>query len=157
MSDDHWSQLATDYFRQFGPAPKERIVAWAVKERLWQPSEQALIDMGAAQLGRALRAQTFTDRQGRHVRSMYAARFYEDGVQITMWNHYKYSTPEHVETALRQRRTQIAGMCHQLSIDQDWYNESKRPKQAEPLQLAFDFTRDVEELVALSRPRKRAA
>jgi hypothetical protein len=46
--------------------------------------------------------------------------------------------------AFQQRRQQIVGDCRQLKVDCDSYNENNIP--AEPIQIIFDFTTDLEEL-----------
>ena len=53
--------------------------------------------------------------------------------------------------AFQQRRQQIVGDCHQLMMDMDSFNQNQNPSH--PIQLSFDFTRDLEELLAVVQPK----
>lgn len=49
----------------------------------------------------------------------------------------------HMLVAFQQRRQQIVGDCTQLKSDVDSYNQNWA--KSEPIQMVFDFRRDVEE------------
>jgi hypothetical protein len=51
-----------------------------------------------------------------------------------------------MERALQQRRQQIVGDCSQLRRDADHYNGNYNP--GKPIQIVFDFRRDLEEMRA---------
>jgi len=49
-----------------------------------------------------------------------------------------------MEVAVANRRNQILGECRQLKTDVDSYNDRRCADN--PIQVAFDFTVDLEEL-----------
>ena len=49
--------------------------------------------------------------------------------------------------AFQSRRRQIVGDCHQLKIDVDSFNDNR--SSLEPIQMNFNFIRDLEELEAV--------
>ena len=51
-----------------------------------------------------------------------------------------------MRAAFQTRRRQIVGDCHQLKTDIDSYNDNYN--QAQPVQMVFDFTQDLQELDA---------
>ena len=93
-----------------------------------------------------MREEYFTDPQGRTVRAKHAARVKrkEDQKQKTLWADMRWASREHMQTAFQQRRHQILGDCRQLNTDVDSFNENKNVDR--PIQIRFDFTRDLEEM-----------
>jgi len=51
-----------------------------------------------------------------------------------------------MKLSFQQRRQQIVGDCRQLKIDVDSYND--RHANVEPIQMVFDFVRDLAEIEA---------
>jgi len=123
------------------PASAREIAGWAVRERRWTPQPAALITQCADQLSRAMREEYITDPQGRVVRAKHAAR----AEQTVIWDDIRTASKEHMEIAFQQRRQQIVGDCRQLRTDVDSFNQNRAPEQ--PIQMVFDFTRDLEELL----------
>ena len=63
-----------------------------------------------------------------------------------LWADIRTASSEHMQIALQQRRQQIVGDCRQLKADADSYNENQNTGL--PIQLSFDFTRDIMEMEA---------
>ena len=127
------------------PASSRAVAAWAISQNLWQPQRETLINQCAEQISRALREEYITDPQGRRVRTKHSARVEEDGEQLVLWDDIRTASRNHMRIAFQQRRQQIVGDCHQLKMDADSFNENQYPSR--PLQISFDFTRDLEELL----------
>ena len=130
------------------PASSRAIAAWAISQNLWQSQRGALINQCAEQLSRALREEYTTDAQGRRVRTKHSARVEKDGEQLVLWDDIRTASRSHMRVAFQQRRQQIVGDCHQLKMDSDSFNENQ--SHSHPIQISFDFTRDLEELLALA-------
>jgi hypothetical protein len=127
------------------PATKRQIARWAIDNGLWHPHASALLDQFARELGRAMREEFFTDPQGRSVRAKHVARIKsEGGKQESFWGDMRDGSKPFMEIALQQRRQQIVGDCSQLKIDMDSFNQNYNSE--EPIELEFDFTKDVQEL-----------
>lgn len=128
------------------PASSRQIAAWAVHEGKWRPQPSALVGQCAQHIARAMRAECITDPQGRIVRSKHAAKMFKGGEQTVLWADIRTASSEHMQIALQQRRQQIVGDCRQLKADADSYNENQNTGL--PIQLSFDFTRDIMEMEA---------
>lgn len=144
---EQMQEIVDKYIRAGGewPATARQIASWAIRNRLWAPQPSALIAQCADQVARAMREQYITDPQGRTVRAKHAARIERGAKQITLWADIRTAARTHMEIAFQQRRQQIVGDCRQLKADVDSYNENRRPDR--PIQMIFDFTRDLEELL----------
>ena len=130
------------------PASSRAIAAWAISQNLWRPQPAALISQCAVQISRALREEYITDPQGRRVRTKHSARVEEGGEQLVLWDDIRTASRRHMRIAFQQRRQQIVGDCYQLKMDADSFNENRSPLH--PIQISFDFTRDLEELLAIA-------
>jgi hypothetical protein len=130
------------------PATTREMAAWAIHERLWSPQPSDLVNQCADQLARAMREEYITDKQGRAVRAKHAARFNRNGRQTSLWADIRTANRQHMEVAFKQRRKQIVGDCRQLKADVDSYNENRSSKK--PIQIVFDFRRDLEELESVA-------
>ena len=133
---------------QAWPATSRAIASWAISQGLWKPQRAALLSQCAEQLSRALREEYLTDPQGRRVRTKHSARVEENGEQLVLWDDIRIASRTHMRIAFQQRRQQIVGDCHQLKVDVDSFNENRRPP--DPIQISFDFSRDLEELEAIA-------
>ena len=129
------------------PATSRALAAWAISNGLWQPQRAALLSQCADQISRALREEYITDPQGRRVRTKHPARVERDGKQLVLWDDIRTASRSHMRVAFQSRRQQIVGDCHQLKIDVDSFNDNRSP--LEPIQMNFNFTRDLEELEAV--------
>jgi hypothetical protein len=131
------------------PATTHDIAGWAVRSGQWQAPRELAIDRCADDLAKAMREEYFTDRQGRRVRAKHAARQEVNGEQQTFWADLRTAPREHMEVAFAQRRQQVVADCAQLKRDVDCYNDNFG-QGAEPIQMVFDFTMDLEELEAVT-------
>ena len=126
------------------PATARQIAAWAVREKLWAPHPSSLVNQCAEDIAQAMREEYIVDPQGRKVRAKHAARV-EQGV---LWADIRTASRSHMEIAFKQRRRQILSDCSQLKDDVDSFNENR--SSAQPIQMSFDFTKDLLELEALA-------
>ena len=143
---EHMQEIVTKYINSENqwPATTRQVASWAIQNKMWAPQNSALVDQCANQLARAMREEYITDPQGRAVRAKHAARVECEGKQLTLWEDIRSASRTHMEIAFQQRRQQIVGDCRQLKVDADSYNENRMPGR--PIQMVFDFTRDLEEL-----------
>ncbi len=84
----------------------------------------------------------------RSVRAKHAMRTTRSGQQISLWADMRTANSNHMEIAFQQRRQHIVGECRQLKVDVDSYNDNINA--GEPIQMIFDFTLDLEEMVDLA-------
>jgi len=140
--------LVTKYIEagEIWPATSHELAAWALKNKLWAPQKNEVINICAEQLARAMREEYIVDPQGRKVRAKHAARI----KQAVLWDDIRTASREHMQIALQQRRQQIVGDCHQLKLDVDSYNENKN--DGTPIQMVFDFTIDLIEMEMEKKP-----
>jgi hypothetical protein len=144
--NEQLQRIVTEYIEagEEWPATARQIAAWAVREKLWTPHPSSLANQCAEDIAQAMREEYMVDPQGRKVRAKHAARV-EQGV---LWADIRTASPDHMEIAFKQRRRQILGDCRQLKDDVDSFNENRI--SAEPIQMSFDFTKDLLELEALA-------
>ena len=140
--------IVNDYVNEGEPWPttSRAIANWAVRTGRWKPQPASVIDQCAEHLSRAMREEYITDPQGRSVRSKHAAKVNEAGKQTSLWADIRTAPRGHMQLALQQRRLQVVGDCKQLKFDADSYNENQNT--GEPIQISFDFTRDLMEIEA---------
>ncbi|MFZ2492262.1 MAG: hypothetical protein WA208_12335 [Thermoanaerobaculia bacterium] len=138
--------IANEYYKTHrAPATTKDIAVWAVRNGLWHPQQSDVIDRCAEELSRAMREEHMIDPQGRSVRAKHVARVKDGGGQTRfVWADIRTAPLRFMQVAFQQRRQQIIGDCRQLKTDVDSYNENAKPEK--PIQIVFDFTRDLEEL-----------
>lgn len=134
---------------QTWPATMALVANWALKNGMWAPHPQAALRQLARELSRAMREEYMTDPMGRRVRTKHAVVTTRDGAQIAIWDDIRTAPRKHMAVAFQQRRERIVGDCRQLKTDVDSYNDAHI--EEEPIQLVFDFTRDLRELEGLDR------
>ena len=142
-------QHIVEAYRKAGepwPATSRAIASWAISNGLWQPQQSTVISQCAEHIARAMREEYITDPQGRSVRTKHAAKISKEGCQMVLWADIRSATPDHMQVALQQRRHQIVGDCRQLKYDADSFNDNYNTSQ--PIQISFDFTRDLQEIEA---------
>lgn len=130
------------------PTTTRAIAAWAISRGLWQPQRTALLSQCADQISRALREEYITDPQGRRVRTKHPARIEREGEQSVLWVDIRTASRGHMRIAFQQRRRQVIDVCRQLKTNVDSFNENR--SSLDPIQMRFDFTRDLEELEAVN-------
>src|SRR6266571_5755081 len=128
------------------PAAARNIAAWAINNGFWAPHRDTLIGQCSEDLARAMREEYIQDPQGRSVRAKHAARILLCGEQQKLWADIRSASRAHMEAALKQRRHQIVGDCRQLKADTDSFNDNHPDER--PIQMTFNFTRDLEEVEA---------
>ena len=126
------------------PAYAMTMAEWAIAQKLWEPRPRNLVRLCARELAHALREEYYTDPQGRRVRTKHALRDTDSDKQRLLWVDIFDAAPSQMQAALQLRRHQVVGDCRQLKTDLDSYNDNQN--SAEPIQMEFDFTRDLEEL-----------
>ena len=126
------------------PASAHQIARWAVGTKRWEPKASAVINQCADRIAQAMREEYITDPQGRKVRAKHAIKIDHDGKQIGFWDDMRSASREHMAVAFQQRRQQVVGDCRQLKTDMDSYNENYNCEK--PIQMSFNFTRDLEEI-----------
>ncbi|MXW91910.1 MAG: hypothetical protein F4114_18295 [Rhodospirillaceae bacterium] len=128
------------------PARSKDIAAWAIRNNLWELHPSAAISKCAEDISRAMREEYMTDSRGRRVRVKHSATVQRNGKQLVLWDDLRTASRAHMKLSFQQRRQQIVGDCKQLKMDVDSYNE--RHPSIEPLQMVFDFTKDLAEIEA---------
>ena len=128
------------------PASTKTIAAWAIDNGKWELPQSAALAKCAEDISRAMREEYITDAQGRRVRVKHPATVRRGSEQLVLWDDLRTATREHMKLSFQQRRQQIVGDCRQLKIDVDSYND--RHPNVEPIQMIFDFTRDLAEIEA---------
>ena len=138
-------------YRQDGqpwPASSRSIASRAIANGLWQPKRTDPVSQCADQISRALREEYITDPQGRRVRTKHPAPVVRDGAQLALWDDIRTAPRAHMHIAFQSRRRQIVGDCYQLKNDVDSFNDNR--SSLDPIQISFNFTRDLAELNALA-------
>ena len=138
--------------QQGSPISLDDVYDFADRNNLWTPPRIDIRKRFRNDLARALREDYFTDESGRTVRRYHAAKdihIDQDGIAIqeVLWVDMLSDPPpprKHMEVALKQRRQQIVGDCHQLKNDVDHYNE--RNSSEKPIRMLWDFTDDLADL-----------
>jgi hypothetical protein len=146
--NEQLQKIVSDY-RAAGqpwPASAEAMAEWAVSHDRYQLTRGMAVSQCKEQIARAMRLEHVTDSKGRSVRRYYAARFRRGDKQTTLWADWNADRP-FMEVAVANRRNQVLGECRQLKTDVDSYNDRRCPD--DPIQVAFDFTVDLEELEQL--------
>ena len=119
--------IVHDYMRKFGvdSVDLDTVAEWAVGEGRYRREPANLVRRCKSELGRAMRAEHFTDAQGREVRLMHAARlpFGDDG-SIVVWADIRKAKPHHMEISFQQRRHGIVRDALQHKIDVSSYNDN---------------------------------
>lgn len=141
--NEQMMRIVKDYKQvdEVWPASIREMADWAIRRGLWKPRPATIISQCAADIGRAMREERHTDRQGREVRTNHAARMDRDGEQMMLWADIRTADRDHMEAAFSLRRKHIVGECRSLSVDVDSFNENNNKGQ--PIQFRFDFTIDL--------------
>lgn len=133
------------------PATARTIAKWLFETGKWKAPRSAAMSKCAHDLSKAMREEYITDPQGRRVRAKHAATFLKGETQLTLWDDISTAEKGHMEFAFQQRRQQIVGDCKQLKTDVDSFNDNN--KQGAVIQLTLDFTNDVAEAEAITKPK----
>lgn len=137
------------------PATARDVARWAIANRLWAPKPSDVESQCAEDLARAAREEYRTDNNGRRYRAKHSVRLDKNGSQLSLWADIDSAPRSHIARAFAQRRKQVVGDCWQLKVDMDHYNDA-HPLDA-PIQMVFDFTDDLKELLTLEGLGSRKA
>jgi hypothetical protein len=149
MSYQHQLQkIANEYVRTHGEGTARQIAQWAITSHVWEAPASLGEKKLADELSRAMREEYFTDPSGRRTRAKHVRREARNGVQLNFWGDMRNMPRHHMDVSLKQRRQAIVGDCHQLKVDMDSYNEHWNQDLSKPIQIVFDFTRDLAEIEA---------
>lgn len=137
-------QWIVSEYRSLGlpwPTSSRTIAEWAVTHKKWAMRPSDIFARCADDLSKAMREEYLIDPQGRTIRVKHAAKRHVNGETIMLWDDIRTASREHMAISAQQRREQIVGDCCQLKADVDSFNQNRKPET--PIQVVFDFTRDV--------------
>jgi len=122
----------------------EQVARWAVDTGRYQRQPQGIVQQCKRELGQAVRAEYYTDPQGRDVRKMHPVRVKDpDGEQMVIWADIQFAKPNHMRVSFQQRRLGILADCKQHKTDVDSYNDNN--EYHVQLLFDYDFNTDLEE------------
>lgn len=144
-------QEVTEQYRAAGekwPATCKDIAGWVIREGLWAPYPKNLLTQCASEIAAAMRAEHFTDPQGRSVRAKRPYRAVDvlegNEEQVFLWVDMKEADEEQAQMAFQYGRKVVADDCRQLKVGVESYNENN-PHGAY-IEMSFDFTDDMSEM-----------
>jgi hypothetical protein len=142
--------IVHDYMREFGvdSVDLDTVAEWAVEAGRYRREPATMVRRCKSELSRAMRAEHFTDPQGREVRLMHAARlpFGDDG-SIVVWADIRKAKPHHMEISFQQRRHGIVRDALQHKTDVTSYNENNKYGAVLSL-FDYNINKDLAELEA---------
>ena len=134
------------------PASPKDIARWAIQNGLWAQKPEAVVNLCADQLARAMSVEYFEDAEGNRIRAKHAVVYAEGPKQYSMWDDIRTADHPFVSLALQQRRRHIVNECKQLKNDADYYNGHRSPPKQ--IEIVFNFQFDLEEM-ELAKPKGR--
>lgn len=119
------------------------VAAWAHRKKKLEPRPRNIIIDLAKQLAAASRQDYVKDANGESVRQRHAVRKKINGEQMTFWFMMEDGTPEDMRLSAQNRRR--GALADVLQIDRDirYYNKNYNP--GDPIQLDFNYNKDIEE------------
>jgi hypothetical protein len=140
-----------DEVQPMGMITAHDVAAWAYHKGLMKPRIIDIISNMADELAKAWREEYKTDPTGNRYRTKHAVVKTEGDKQLTFWVDMATTTRSNMVLAFAQRRRQIVGDCVHLKNDVDAYNFNFNTGR--PIQIPFDFTRDIREAQRINKPR----
>ena len=128
------------------PASTKTIAEWAIETGRWALPPSAAAQKCAEDISRAMREEYATDPKGRRIRVKHPVSLKRGTEQLVLWDDIRTAPRSHMLLSFQQRRQQIVGDCRQLKTDVDSYNDVRAAE--DPIQMIFDFSRDLAELEA---------
>jgi hypothetical protein len=119
------------------------VAAWAYRKGLFDPQPHDVIKQFARELSRACRQDFVEDENGEPVRQRHAVTLDRGGKQLTFWFKMEDATRENMRLSAQARRRGSLADVLQIVRDVTYYNRKYNP--GDPLQLDFDFNKDIEE------------
>lgn len=121
----------------------DELVDFALTNHLWEIDVAGTKQQLATQLRRALDSEEITDPQGRRVRRNYAAKVNRHGRNYYLWTDMAHATRDHMKVAFHDNRRRIFGFVLRLDEYKESFNENYNT--GDPIQMSFDFTKDLQE------------
>lgn len=122
------------------------VAKWAIKRGKWDRPPMSREKQCQREISRALRAETYTDPQGREVRRMHPVRYgTSKGPLTVLWYEHTTARPKQMQTSLAQRRNGIRYDVRQHFLDWESYNENNVHGAQLPL-FDYDFNKDAVEM-----------
>jgi hypothetical protein len=125
------------------PAATKTMAAWAIRQGKWELPASAAVNVCAEDIATAMREEYMTDAKGRRVRVKHPVTKRSGAEQYVLWDDIRTAPRPHMQLAFQQRRVQVFNDCRQLKKDVDSYNDAHADQP--PIQMIFDFTKDLEE------------
>jgi hypothetical protein len=139
-----------DEVQPIGLITSHDVATWAYHKGLMKPRVVDIISNLAEELAKAWREEYRTDSAGNRYRSKHAVVKTEGDKQLTFWVDMATATRSNMVLAFTQRRRQIVGDCVHLKSDVDAFNYHFNTGR--PIQVPFDFTRDIREAQRFFKP-----
>lgn len=147
----HFYSQYKDEVQPLGMITTHDVAAWAYRKGLMKPRDTDIIANLAEELAKAWREEYRTDPTGNRYRAKHAVIKNEGEKQLTFWVDMATTTRSNMVLAFTQRRRQIVGDCVHLKNDVDAYNFNFNTGR--PIQVPFDFTRDIREAQNRNKPK----
>ena len=128
------------------PASARNIADWAILTGRWEMPAAAVRRRCADDMAAAMREEYYTDEKGRRVRLLHPAPLFVEGKRDMLWDDIRTAFRPHMQLSFQTRRQGIVGDCRQFKVDLDSYNDHHADQ--EPIQIVFNFERDLAELEA---------
>ena len=139
--------LVEQYERTHGMdhADPDDVAGWLMETQNYVPEP---IDPRRAlrrRIARALRAERYTDPQGRDVRVNHSVvETKADGKRHATYHHIKTALPDSMRVSLTQRRDGIVNDCRQHLLDFESYNDNNIYEASLP-PYDYNINHDIEE------------
>ena len=150
MSSSYSRQLSS-FVRQYRlaggawPARAIDIAEWVLGRGRWDVSRESKRRLLAEEIARAMAEETITNSEGLRVRLKHVTRTRINGEQGFFWDDIRTISEKNMRISAANRRNGILAECYQLRNDVRFFNEL-HPELSRPIQMSFDFTRDIQEL-----------
>lgn len=127
------------------PYTPREAAFWLIQQKKWKLPISEEVDALVKDIGKAQRTTFFVSPDGKRIRKKHCLRLkdQEGGQQMFLWWDIDFAPPDFMHQSLQQRRGLSADTIYQMVKDKDYYNKYKN--KAAPIELATDFTEDVEE------------
>ncbi len=120
-----------------------KVSAWAHANGLAEPHPYDAIKHFAKELARAAREDFIEDENGEPIRLRHSVKIKSGGEQLTFWFKMEDATPENMRLSAQARRRGARADVFQIVRDVNYFN--KRYNPGDPIQLDFNFNKDIEE------------
>ena len=119
------------------------VAAWAYRKGLFDPQPHDVIKQFAKELARACRQDFIEDENGEPVRQRHSVKVDQGGKQLVFWFKMEDASRENMRLSAQARRRGTLADVLQIVRDVAWYNKKYNP--GDPLQLDFNYNKDIEE------------